>query len=281
MAHPSKNHDYRVSMGHMFLYSVFVHVVILVLGIVGLPMVKKEVHIPQPISVEIAMVDDIIKTKKAPEEKKKPEPKKEEKKKPVETPPRALSQDIAPKPTPIKEIKKDEQKADPEPKKAPEKKPEVKPKPKKDPKPEPKKPEKKQEKPKADPFASILKNLAPVEETSKPNTSQQGEIAQTITADEMSAVRQQLTNCWNLLPGARDADKLAVELRIQVFPDRTVKSVEVMDQARYGTDPFFRAAADSAVRAVRNPACNPLNLPVNKYDLWKDIIFNFDPRGMF
>ena len=40
------------------------------------------------------------------------------------------------------------------------------------------------------------------------------------------------------------------------------------------------AAADSAVRAVRNPKCSPLELPADKYDQWKRIDFTFDPRDM-
>lgn len=283
MTPKDKNSSYQVSMGSVFLYSLFVHAVIFILGVVGLPHMQRELVIPQPISIELAMVDDVVKTKKPPKDVKKPAPKKEEPEKPVKTPPRALSQTLTQDEPKKEEAKKEEKKVDPkpEPRKAPEKKPEIKPEPKKEPKPEPKKETPKKEEPKADPFASMLKNLAPDEEKSTPEVSQQGEISQVITADELSAVRKQLTACWNLLPGARDADKLSVELRIKVFPDRTVQSVEVIDTARYKGDPFFRAAADNAVRAVRNPACNPLNLPVNKYALWKDIIFNFDPRGMF
>lgn len=283
MTPKDKNSSYQVSMGSVFLYSLFVHAVIFILGVVGLPHMQRELIIPQPISIELAMVDDVVKTKKPPKDVKKPEPKKEEPEKPVKTPPRALSQTLTQDEPKKEEAKKEEKKVDPkpEPRKAPEKKPEIKPEPKKEPKPEPKKETPKKEEPKSDPFASMLKNLAPDEEKSTPEVSQQGEISQVITADELSAVRKQLTTCWNLLPGARNADKLAVELRIKVFPDRMVQSVEVIDTSRYKIDPFFRAAADNAVRAVRNPACNPLNLPVNKYALWKDIIFNFDPRGMF
>jgi len=36
-------------------------------------------------------------------------------------------------------------------------------------------------------------------------------------------------------------------------------------------------AAESAVRAVR--ACQPFRLPPDKYHLWKEIVFNFDPVG--
>ena len=54
-----------------------------------------------------------------------------------------------------------------------------------------------------------------------------------------------------------------------------------MDQGRYNRDSFFRAAADSARRAVFHPHCNPLALPLDKYDIWKTIIIRFNPREMF
>jgi len=43
--------------------------------------------------------------------------------------------------------------------------------------------------------------------------------------------------------------------------------------------PYFLAVSDSAIRAAQ--ACEPYSLPPDKYDLWKDIVLNFDPRDMF
>jgi hypothetical protein len=47
------------------------------------------------------------------------------------------------------------------------------------------------------------------------------------------------------------------------------------------SDPFFRSAAESALRAVLNPRCNPLRLPPEKYEQWQTMTLNFDPREMF
>jgi hypothetical protein len=43
-------------------------------------------------------------------------------------------------------------------------------------------------------------------------------------------------------------------------------------------DPFFRAVAESALRALRKPLCSPLKLPYSEYDEWKEIILTFNPR---
>ena len=40
---------------------------------------------------------------------------------------------------------------------------------------------------------------------------------------------------------------------------------------------FFRAAAESALRAVRR--CDPIKVPdIERYENWKDLQLNFDPR---
>ena len=108
-----------------------------------------------------------------------------------------------------------------------------------------------------------------------------GTLGDRMTMSEMDALRRQLSRCWNIMAGAEGAEQLIVELKMEVNPDRTLRNAEVTDLGRYARDPFFRAAADSALRAVRNPLCNPLNLPPDKYDQWKVITVRFDPREMF
>lgn len=46
-----------------------------------------------------------------------------------------------------------------------------------------------------------------------------------------------------------------------------------------GDSPFFQVAAESALRAVRR--CQPYKLPLAKYEAWKDVEINFDPREMY
>ena len=65
-----------------------------------------------------------------------------------------------------------------------------------------------------------------------------------------------------------------VKLKIFTNPDGSVVKVEILDVASYQKDPIYRAAADSARRAVKD--CSPLPLPKNKYDLFKVFTYNFD-----
>jgi hypothetical protein len=96
----------------------------------------------------------------------------------------------------------------------------------------------------------------------------------------MDALRNQLAGCWSVPAGAKYAENLVVEVRIFVNPDRTVREAQILDRSRYNRDTAFRAAAESAVRAVYHPMCNPLRLPPDKYEQWKTIVVQFDPRKM-
>ena len=81
------------------------------------------------------------------------------------------------------------------------------------------------------------------------------------------------------MAGARNAEDIVVKINLVVRPDRSVQSARIVDQWRYNQDSFYRAAADEAMRAVRHPNCEVLDLPPDKYDLWKDLTFNFNPSA--
>ncbi|MDR3424125.1 MAG: hypothetical protein P4M13_03475 [Alphaproteobacteria bacterium] len=248
-----------------------------------------------PIPIDIVTIGDITNTRvgESKEEKASSPP-------PApQTPPKAQP---APPPPPPQE--KPQPPAPPPPEAKPEPqaealKPVAVPKPQEKPKPPAEKPV--AAKPQPDMLASVLKNVAkmkPVEAPpnaeAKPDAkpapqTQSGTAAGTgssssfgsrLMITEEDALRRQIEQCWNPPIGARDAQNLIVEVVIDVNQDRTVADADIVDKMRYASDPFFRAAADAAVRAVRNPRCSPLILPEGKYDEWKRIDFTFDPRDM-
>ena len=97
------------------------------------------------------------------------------------------------------------------------------------------------------------------------------------SSDE-AAVREAIRYCWNVDVYA--ADVPAVEVRVAMRPNATVEEASIVDVARYNADAAFRAAADRALRAVVNPACQPFPLPAGEYRAWRSILFVFDPRDM-
>ena len=93
------------------------------------------------------------------------------------------------------------------------------------------------------------------------------------TATEIDILRNHVRQCWNAPYSANELNKI-INLKIFTNPDGSVVNVQIIDVALYKKDPVYRAAADSARRAVKD--CSPLPLPKNKYDLFKIFTFNFD-----
>jgi len=256
-------------------YSLILHGILLLIMIFGLPNFfhRKIDNEPTAISVDILPIAPMSNVK--PQEKSEPKPEK----KPIEE-------------------KKTERKATAETRK-------VEPKPQE--KPEPvkakdvfkvpeKKPEKKVEKPKpkVDELDSVLKSVKetakaeeskrPTEKVTQPNKteakSETYDNSQPLSMSEKDNIRSQFQRCWSVPAGAKDAQNLVVTLHITVNEDGSVTNVELSgDSSRYNSDSFFRAAADSAMRAVRE--CSPLkSLPTDKYGSWKDMELTFDPKDM-
>jgi hypothetical protein len=65
-----------------------------------------------------------------------------------------------------------------------------------------------------------------------------------------------------------------------VGPDGNVRQATIVDRGRAASDPFYRAAAESARRAFFNPLCRPLRLPPEKYAIWKDMVVDFSPKDI-
>lgn len=241
----------------------------------------------------------------------KPEPKKpqaraaeppEPKPAPKKDPPKPPKKEVAvvppaPKPDPKPKVKK----PDPKPKRT---KPRVEATPEVKPAPPPKKrttprvaakPEVKPKPPKkkkaALDFNSMLKSVKKMKSTrgkvdrdtaarADPKGSSRHDPTRQLSMSEMDAVRRQLSRCWNVPGGSKDAGKLVVEVKVWMNPDRTVRRARIVDRSRMSSDAYFRAAAESARRAVLNPRCSPLKLPPDKYETWKTFTVVFDPKDM-
>jgi outer membrane biosynthesis protein TonB len=143
-------------------------------------------------------------------------------------------------------------------------------------------------------FDALLRNLAatdspspsdaPPRKSARPagilSSQPQAPLGSRLSASEIDMVREQISRCWNVPAGARDARDLIVEIRVVVNPDGNVQQATIVDQARDASDPFFRAAAESARRAFFNPECRPLRLPADKYDIWRDMVVDFSPKDL-
>ena len=203
-----------------------------------------------------------------------PEPKVEPKPEPVPEP--MPTPDPKPKPEVKEPIPTPQSKPAPPKPKVPEKKPT-------------KKPEKKK---KTESFDSLLKNLEELKEkiqddpdASKeakgdPETQQIGKLGDTLTISELDMLKFHFKKCWNVQAGAQDAENMTVQIHIWSNPDCSIRDAQIVDTNRYMRDPYFRITAESALRAAKDPRCAKLPVPLEKYEIWKDMKLNFNPKEM-
>ena len=125
---------------------------------------------------------------------------------------------------------------------------------------------------------------APPAPPTPPRPQQQSQLASLnnpnfkLSATQEDAVKHAISPCWNIDPGALNYKSMQVELKLTLSPDGIVIGAEVMDKGRYASDVQYRAAADSARRAVLNEQCHKLPLPPDQYASWQNIYFTFDPQ---
>jgi colicin import membrane protein len=102
-----------------------------------------------------------------------------------------------------------------------------------------------------------------------------------ISASEIAILAQIIRSCvqskWIVMGGGEGAQRTIVKLRLRFNPDGTLATAPVVMNPQ--GSPTFLAVSDSAIRAAE--ACQPYPLPSGKYEIWKDIVLNFDPQEMF
>ena len=287
--------------------SMLFHIIVVGLIMAGTPYIKPDINYDLPVSVNIVNVDKLTQTNKPPINAPKPQ----RKVKPKDKPPAEIKAKLkqranAKKPQPPKKAPAPIEKPAIEKPKSPQvpqienKTPDIQelnkvklPEPIAIKKPQPQVKDKKEDSKTIDNLLvslvgedePILKDITPPKQDVEPvveePVSNIQRLSDRLTISEEDALRAQLSECWFVVAGAKDAQDLVVVVHLTMNPDRTVRTAQLADDSRYGRDQFYTAAADSALRAVKNPQCSPLNLPPNKYDKWKTITVRFDPRDMF
>lgn len=146
------------------------------------------------------------------------------------------------------------------------------------------------EQPTDDLLAGVLRN---VDKNLKPSVTEQQQQAARSTAEVTQSmdltrraaalgqmIRGQMQRCWRIDPGARSAERLRVSVRVRLKPDGTLMAPpEFQNVGQLADNAYYRAAAESARRAILE--CQPFRLPQEDYNLWQDLVLNFDPREMF
>ncbi len=96
-----------------------------------------------------------------------------------------------------------------------------------------------------------------------------------LTMSEIDTIKAQLKPCWTPPTGAPNAESLIVTLRVQLDISGHLAAMPEVVGGIGGTS-FMRVAADRAISAVLQ--CTPFSLPPSRYQAWRVMDLEFDPR---
>lgn len=292
--------------------SITFHAAILAAALVVLP---KPHHDPVPVEAINVDISNITDTNKltamapdAPAKVENPTPKKAEVVKKVDPTLKVADKEVTaakeakPEPPPPPEAKpetpKDPPKAEPPPPdssamadlmKEVEETPPPKPQPPKPPPPKPskkppEKPKKAQPKLDTDKLEALLNKENDEKSTNASEATTDGQPTQGeknlqgkdqgLSATAIAAFVQKIRECWIIPPGAREGN-ITVKVRIMLNQDGSVSGQpEIMNGPG---DYLFTTTAQSTVTAILG--CQNYDfLPVEQYDVWKDLVLNFNPN---
>ncbi|MEC8137279.1 MAG: hypothetical protein VX107_14095, partial [Pseudomonadota bacterium] len=137
-------------------------------------------------------------------------------------------------------------------------------------------------KPERNSFDHKMAALMKTQPSTSSRAAQRAPLGEKLSISEIDAIKRQVERCW-LVPaaiGAKDVENMVVKIKMKLNPDGRLRESRIVDRFRLETNTTFKAVAESALRAVRNPRCSTFNLPLAKYQIWKDIELRFNPGEM-
>jgi hypothetical protein len=134
-----------------------------------------------------------------------------------------------------------------------------------------------------DGFASLLKSVEQInkrieapEKRSGRGTAREEAPSRAQVDALLASAQRQMEDCWKLIGGLSGAERIGTfDVDVRFRPNGQAETVEIVDRARLSADPVFRVVAESAQRAAWS--CR-LSLPPEQYELWRNIVFEFDPK---
>ena len=128
---------------------------------------------------------------------------------------------------------------------------------------------------------SKVETAETLKKTNKISQDQDKNIENTgLSLSEEDALKAQIFGCWSIPLGLPFNEDLLVRIKLELKPDGSVISSEILDHARMNKpgQGFYKVLAESALRAIK--LCQPLRVPSTGYERWIDLQLNFDAREM-
>ena len=265
-------------MTKSIFYSIFFHIVVILLTALSLPfMARHPIDLPPIVSVDFIQISDKTNIPYAPKARKIIEDvKKEEKRVVSEQAPPAAKAKEKPDRIPLPNEKKEEKelvkkKQNPE---------EIKPQIRQSSEFE------KKELVDTNQIAALIDKAKEEEATKKDKSNKltqssvKNSFATGLSLSEEDALKAQIFGCWSVPLGLPFNENLLVRIKLELKKDGTILKSEILDHERMNRpgQKFYKILAESALRAVR--LCQPLKVPPTGYEKWKNIQLNFDPTEM-
>ena len=99
-----------------------------------------------------------------------------------------------------------------------------------------------------------------------------------LSISEIDLVLQQLSKCFIAPAGAEINKSMFVKISAKIQRNRRVleNSIRIVDTNISKSSTVYGPITESAMRTLLNPDCIPLELPEDKYELWKNLTMKFD-----
>ena len=121
---------------------------------------------------------------------------------------------------------------------------------------------------------ATIKNLVTDAISSKPKN-----LIKPIGISEIDVLKQHISQYWTPPIGAASAENLIVDILMEFNKEGYVIKAKWVNKGMNANNSFYKAAANSAIRAVMD--AQPMPLPASKFNEWKTLTFRFDPAKMF
>ena len=159
--------------------------------------------------------------------------------------------------------------------------------------PLPQKPQQKAQTPSKETVPFILKELQNIKQPNSPQASTKNPqtpsrvsssaspsgSSQKGTEDDLF-IKEQIGRCWNLPLDNEDVKGLKIAVRLTLNKEGAIQKLEVLQGQSSLNHRFYKAGLESVLRALKNPLCFPLKLPVRSYALWQTVDVMFCPEEM-
>ncbi len=101
-----------------------------------------------------------------------------------------------------------------------------------------------------------------------------------LTLSEEDELKAQIFGCWSIPLGLPYDENLLVRVKLELKRDGTISNIEILDHDRMNKagQGYYKVLAESVLRAIK--LCEPLKVPVDGYEGWKELIINFDASQM-